>query len=209
MQTKRTISNISYNTPDFFASRLYELEQNRVIDWAYWIVHEADSDETKQHIHFVLQPSARVDTTDLRKFFYEPDLKNVGKLLTCTKKWMYTSSMDDWLLYAVHDPYYLASKGQRRNIQYQFSDLKTTDEDALCNDWQCIDRMKYERLRWLYDAVKDHTPFALLVQWGFVPIAQRSQFEFQYNALMELERSGQAGRYLSHEDIDDDGVIRE
>lgn len=207
MQTTRTISNISYNSPEYFASRVHDLLQNRVIDWAYWIVHQPDTDELKQHIHFVLKPSSRLDTTELRKFFYETDPNNIAKPLTCTMKWLFTTSLDDWLLYVVHDAYYLASKGQRRNIQYDYSDLQTTDEDALRADWNSIDRMKYERLRWLYDAVKQRVPFAVLVQTGYVPIAQRSQFEYQYNALMKLEETGQAGRFLSHEGIDEDGVI--
>lgn len=207
MQTKRTISNISYNSPAHFTERVSDLIHRKVIDWCYWIVHQPDTDETKQHIHFVLQPSARLDTTDLRKFFFETDPQNPSKPLTCTMKWLYTTSLDDWLLYAVHDPYYLASKGQRRNVQYDYRDICTTDEDALRADWNAIDRMKYERLRWLYDAVKAHVPFAVLVQTGHVPIAQRSQFEYQYNALAKLEESGLAGRFLSHENIDEDGVI--
>lgn len=207
MRTKRTISNISYNSPLHFAECISSLVQRKVIDWCHWIVHQPDTDETKQHIHFVLQPSSSLDTTDLRKFFYETDIENPSKPLTCTMKWLYTSSLDDWLLYAVHDPYYLASKGQRRNIQYAYTNICTTDEDALRADWNSINRIKYERLRWLYDAVKQHIPFAVLVQTGHVPIAQRSQFEYQYNALAKLEENGLAGRYLSHEDVDEDGVI--
>lgn len=207
MRTKRTISNISYNSSMHFAECVSSLVQRKVIDWCHWIVHEPDTDETKQHIHFVLQPSSSLDTTDLRKFFYETDIENPSKPLTCTMKWLYTSSLDDWLLYAVHDPYYLASKGQRRNVQYAYTNICTTDEDALRADWNAINRIKYERLRWLYDAVKQHIPFAVLVQTGHVPIAQRSQFEYQYNALAKLEENGLAGRYLSHEDVDEDGVI--
>lgn len=209
MQTKRVISNISYNTPAYFENRVQALIDNKVIDWCYWIKHQPDTDETKEHIHFVLRPSSRLDTTDLRTFFNEIDLSNPSKPLTCTTKWMFTNSMDDWLLYAVHDQYYLASKGQNRNIKYEFSDISSTDQDALRADWNAINRMKYERLRFLMDAVENETPFAVLVQFGLIPIAQRSQFEYQYNALKSLVDSGQANRFLSHENVDSDGVITE
>ena len=207
MQTKRTISNIAYNTHEHFESVIKGLLQRKVIDWCYWIHHEPDTDETKPHTHFVLAPSARLDTNDLRKQFNEIDPTGNGLYLSCTSKWFFTTSMDDWLLYAVHDPYYLASKGQMRNIQYDYADLRTTDEDALRNDWNNINRVKYQRLQFLWDAVKRNLPFSVLVQQGYIPIAQRAQFEHQYNGLVQLFLSGEANRFLSHENADNDGVI--
>ena len=61
---------------------------------------------------------------------------------------------------------------------------------------------KYYILEWLEDAARSQTPFFVLVQQGLIPIAQRSQFEFQYNALtraIENEKQGKTGRKTSHE----------
>lgn len=200
MQTIRTISNISYNTIDHFQGVIYDLLRRGVIEWAYWICHKADTDETKDHIHFVLKPSKRLDTALLRKEFMEID-KNSPLPLSCTSKWNYTNSMDDWLLYAVHDTAYLMSKGQLRNITYSFDDLQSTDTDALRNDWNSIDRTKYLRLQFIENAVNDQVPFAVLVQQGVVPIAQRAQFEAQYNALIRLKYGDMSsgGRKIAHE----------
>lgn len=198
MQTIKIISNISYNSIEFFTSVITKLQKDGVIEWCYWIYHEADNDETKPHIHFVLKPSARIDTTKLRVQFFEftpySDLP-----LCCTTKWNFTNSMDDWLLYAVHDIGYLASKGQFRNIHYNFSDLHATDFDALKNDWNAINRLKYERLAILQEAVDTNTPFAILVQNGIVPISQRAQYEAQFQALKKIKFDNTPMRNLNHE----------
>lgn len=197
MQTIRTISNISYNTIDHFEGVVFDLLRRGIIEWCYWILHQPDTDETKEHIHFVLKPSRRLDTTDLRKEFMEID-KTHPLPLCCTTKWNFTNSLDDWLLYVVHDVAYLMSKGQFRNIQYKFEDLRATDMDALRNDWNAVDITKYQRLYYLQKAVDDKVPFAVLVQQGVVPISQRAQYEAQYNGLIRL-------RYM---DLDDGGRIR-
>lgn len=201
MQTIRVISNISYNTIEHFEIKIAELVSRRIIDWAYWVFHLADEDELKEHIHFVLKPSKRLETADLRDFFKEFDPTH-EKPRTCTARWQPTNSMDDWLLYAKHDPAYLASKGQYRRHHYKWEDIKATDEDALHADIAAIDMRKYLILDWLEDAARSQTPFFVLVQQGLIPIAQRSQFEFQYNALaraIENEKQGKTGRKMSHE----------
>ena len=200
MQTIRTISNIAYNSAPFFQNVIESLVTRGIIDWAYWIHHEPDVDERKPHIHFVLKPSKRLNTQDLAKAFHEFDPTHPDKPLGCTSKWFNTNSLDDWLLYAVHDASYLASKGQVRNLHYQYEDLCATDPDALRYDWNSIDRTKFERLRWLADAVENHIPFAQLVQDGIVPIAQRQQFQFQYEALMKLKLDERSGRIKAHKE---------
>lgn len=156
-----------------------------LIDWCHWICHRAESSEKKDHIHFVLKPSKRIDTASLNKFFLEIDPNNALPLKP-TSDWRPVSSMDDWLLYAVHDSDYLKSKSQKREIIYMKKDLQTTDEDALNEAWNCIDRMKFARLRALEDAVARQIPFARLVQDGIIPIAQRAQYERQYADLFYL-----------------------
>lgn len=182
MQTTRIISNISYNTLPFFEDKIKDLVARGIIDWAYWIKHNADEDDEKDHIHFVLKPAKRLDTSSLRDFFNEVDI-NHDKPLTCTMRWYATNSLDDWLLYAIHHPAYLSSKGQYRNEIYDWKDVKTTDEYALKHDIANIDLRKYLVLQWLEDAVRSNTPFFVLVQQGIVPISQRTQYEYQYRAL--------------------------
>lgn len=205
VQTIRIISNISYNSLEFFESKIEELEKRKIIDWAYWIFHNADEDELKDHIHFVFKPSKRLDTSDIYEFFKEFDPTNpMPKGIL--KKWNSTNSMDDWLLYSKHDPAYLSAKGQYRRYHYKWEDIKATDLDALHCDINSIDMRKYYILQWLEDAVRSHVPFFKLVQDGLIPISQRSQFEFQYNALsraIQNEEQGTTGRIQSHEEQGD------
>lgn len=205
MKTIKTISNISYNSITHFEQCIKSLWARGIIDWAYWIYHRADVAETKDHIHFVLRPSARIDTAELRKFFNEVDPTHPDLPLTCTTKWEFTNSMDDWLLYSKHDPAYLKAKGATRNIFYEWSDIKSTDPDALRNDIQAIDMTKWNRLAKLEEYARKGYPFYQLVQDGVVPIAQRAQYQQQYRDIAYYINRPNGGRRISHEVNDEDG----
>lgn len=207
MKTFRTISNISYNSLAHFELQIRSLQARGVIEWAYWIYHLADTDETKDHIHFVLRPSSRIETNDLRKLFNEFDPTHPDKPLTCTCKWNFTNSMDDWLLYAIHDINYLKSKGQIRNHFYEWKDIRSTDPDALRSDINAIDMTKWNRLALLEKAARDGKPFFELVQNGVVPISQRAQYEQQYRAIYHNIVYNKGRRFVDHEVIDDEGNI--
>lgn len=204
MRTSRVISNISYNTPAFFENVVMSLYERHVIDWCYWILHKADVDELKNHIHFVLKPSRQVDTFDLKKEFDEFDVSHPSKPLSCTSSWHFvvTGHLDDWLLYAVHDVGYLASKGQKRNFTYSFDNLCATDYDALRYDWNSIDRLKYSRLASLAEAVKSGLPWLDIVQTGLFPMSHYNAYHDVYKRLV----SQSSGRKRSH-DVDSDGVV--
>lgn len=214
MNTIKTISNISYNSLDYLERVITSLCERGVIDWAYWIPHKADVDELKDHAHIVLKPAKRIDTQALKHEFDELDPNNV-KPLSVTSKWNPCNSMEDWLLYAVHDKRYLASKGQVRNIEYAFEDIRATDLDALRADWNSIDRRKFDRLQMVEEAVRNDVPFYVLLQQGVVPIQQIMQYQQLYYQLGEAMMRADGGRKRSHErsadpvSADEDGVILE
>lgn len=153
MNTISTISSISFNTPQFFEMKIKELSalgKGQIFDWCHWILHKPDTDQKKPHIHFVCKPSRRVDTNWLRQQFQEPVtdvgfiqeqikngvppetfLKPLGVLPFCK-----TTSMTDWLLYAIHDIGYLFKKGQNRNTHYDKSEVQSTDIDLLNAQWE-------------------------------------------------------------------------
>lgn len=201
MNTSRTISNISYNTPAKLAAVFSELLRDGVIDWAYWIHHKADDEETKDHAHIVLKPAARLDTVALAKRFMEPDPKaSITKPLGVTSKWNFCRSLDDWLLYAVHDTGYLASKGQRRRYHYTIDDVQATDREALLEDWRSIDRRAFDRLAYVAFAAESGVPFALLVKDGRVPVAQYNAYKRYYEDILDLTRAARTRRQQEHEE---------
>lgn len=185
MNTISTISSVSFNTPEFFELKIKELtkEDSRILDWAHWIIHQPDSDQTKPHIHFVVKPSHRIDTNALRNAFKEPvtpsRLAEIAELRMLTADdakplgclpFQKTSSMTDWLLYAIHDEGYLFKKGQHRKTHYSRDAVKSTDPDFLNAQWEeTIDPMQAltERVLLLYNI--EHFTFSQILQTGIVP----------------------------------------
>ena len=199
MKTRRLLSNISFNTAAYFKSVAGVLVKDRYIDWCYWIVHEADTDDKKKHIHFVFQPSRSIDTAIFNSKFNEwewiisDDLEQCKVMnyrpLKPTLKYQYCISLDDWFLYCKHDYDYLNAKGLTRNYAYNWEDFRSTDTDSLEHDINNIDFTKVNRMKFLKEGVMSSVPFAVLVQNGKVPIQWRQQYEKQYEALRRYLRA--------------------
>lgn len=201
MRSRRILSNISFNSLEFFEYIINELYQDGVIDWAYWIQHQGDKDDKKSHIHFCFQPSSTIDTVTFNRKFYEFSFVEPDKRVKRpTVKYMPVTSLDDWLLYCKHDKDYLITKGLERYYFYEWRDFHFTDALAFEHDISNIDRTKYGRLSLLRDGVRDRIPFAELIQQGQLPIAYRAQFEAQYRALQILDKKRKIAEW---EKIDD------
>ena len=68
MRTTKPIATISFNTPEYLKLKLDELTKaKKIAFWAY-IVHQPEDDEAgnKVHMHVYIEPSAMVQTEDLR-----------------------------------------------------------------------------------------------------------------------------------------------
>lgn len=185
MNTRRVISNITFNSLDFFGSVCESLVSDHLIEWCYWIQHQPDTDDSKPHIHFVLQPSKTINTDSLRKSFLEVDINNSLPILPLSK-WYFTTSIDDWILYCLHDIDYLRFKGLYRNIHYSYADFYSTDIDSFHHDYCNINRSRFSALSALDNAISSNKSFASLVQSGVIPINLRAQYEAQYRALKKL-----------------------
>lgn len=180
MNTISTISNISFNTPEFFRLKIESLVKAGVLDWAHWILHEPDTDQRKAHIHFVCKPSKRIDTNALRKEFQEPitaayiqSLENPTiddcKPLGCLP-FEKTSSMTDWLLYAIHDEKYLFRKGQSRNIHYPREAVQSTDPDFLAQQWEdTADPLDALTARVIQLLTVENYTFSQILSTGIIP----------------------------------------
>lgn len=186
MRTRRVLSNVSFNSPDFFDYVISGLYHDSVIDWCYWVSHLPDRDDKKAHIHFVFQPSKIIDTVVFLRHFLEFPFHGNRLPLKPTSRFQPVISLDDWLLYCKHDSVYLSQKGLERKYHYDWSDFHSTDFDSLQHDIDNIDYTQFGRLALLNEGVISHTSFAELVQRGIVPINFRSQYEAQYLALKKL-----------------------
>lgn len=133
MKTSKPISTISFNTQDYALGVLKNLTLKQVIE--FWVItkHKGEPDESndevdKDHFHIYMEPARLIQTMDLKEAFKEIDPGNPKPLGVIDIR---SSKFDDWYLYALHDPAYLASKKQSRVYHYSKDDMITSNEDEL------------------------------------------------------------------------------
>lgn len=132
MRTSKVISTISYNTKDFLYSTLVDLYSRHLIsDW-FFIEHEKEEDENKNHFHVFIKPNTLLDTMDLQKEFDEFDPNHPLPRRCLDFK---NSNYDDAILYFVHDPKYLTFKGESRKYHYTKEDFVCADPDNFDFYW--------------------------------------------------------------------------
>lgn len=132
MKTSKPFSVISYNSLTFFKDRLNQLYNDGKIYNAIWILHKADMDSKKDHIHATLYPTSPIETNTLLAYFKEIDKDNPTMPLTISPKIVKCLSEDDMVLYYIHDSKYLEFKGEKRNIlDYKITELQALDSDYL------------------------------------------------------------------------------
>ena len=60
MNTSRPISTISYNSKIFLDFKLKELVEKHLVSDFMYIIHTAEDDELKDHIHLFLKPNKKI-----------------------------------------------------------------------------------------------------------------------------------------------------
>lgn len=127
MRTSKPISTISYNSPEFLRGKLLDWRKAGIIENAIVIQHHAEADEKKDHSHCYIVPARLLQTVDLERDSQEFDPLHPDKPLKMLD--FRSSKVSDWILYGMHDPVYLASKGLIRQYHYSDSDFWSTDTD--------------------------------------------------------------------------------
>lgn len=133
MKTSEPISTIVYNDPEWLIARLRELQggdKPLVQEWNV-IFHQPEDDEagTKFHGHLWILPARPIDMASFRDFFVEPDPLNDKPIRPLPFR--RTKQFRDWLLYVLHDEFYLSQKLQSRKYHYKLTDIITSNEDYL------------------------------------------------------------------------------
>lgn len=202
MKTRRLVSTIAYNSPQFLADLLARLQANGSIDWAHWIRHWKEEDEKKDHWHLILQPSKAIDTEELRKLFAEVDPKDPLHPLR-PQPFRVSKSVDDWLQYAVHDREYLRLKGQARANHYSLEDVRSTDPDLVAEQWREIPHAKTALITSLEAFAQARTTWSAVLVSGIVPVPLVNQAKQIYEAcIAEVNRKAfRAGNAPTHDGI--------
>lgn len=165
-------------------------------------------EQEKDHIHLFVIPNKRINTADLDKFFIQPvsyyprlsaiqeqttleDVKNSReniktpetnfykretKPLKCIS-WVVSKS-DDWILYVLHDKNYLLSKFEERQIEYKYTDLRSSDSEDLRRKY----RMAYQSSGYakacnLYNYARSGGSINDLMRIGAIPVNQIEHYD--------------------------------
>lgn len=155
MRTSNPCSTVSYNTSAFLYEKLSDLVKRRIIDFFLWVEHFPEEDESKKHKHVFLIPNKMLDTDSVREYLLEQDPNN-DKPLGCLP--FRKSRFQDWFLYGLHEPGYLAEKGQRRKYVYQLEDFTTSDPDYFAELRHEINWAKVNQTAQIVEAYAEGVP---------------------------------------------------
>lgn len=182
MRTSKPISTISYNSPEFLQSKIEYWKAQGIIEFAMWIRHDPEEDEKKAHYHVYLKPAKLIQTMDLELDSCEIDPQNPDKPFKMVS--FRVSKEDDWLLYSIHDPNYLAEKGLTREFCYGFEDVNSTCSDTLTEIISHISDNRKGRLEYrLLECINMGMTWTQIVQSGLIPIRQMSGAMLMYKAI--------------------------
>ena len=131
MNTRKPISTISYNSPEFLKNVLDYLVQHSIIEFYAFIFHKGEYNNTlneyeKDHFHIFAIPNGKVNTVNLSDYFIEyVDGEELPRkcILWCT------SNVDDWILYCLHDENYLMTKFEVKEYHYVYDDFNCSDPE--------------------------------------------------------------------------------
>lgn len=179
MRSGKSLSSIAYHRPEVFARVTNSLRKVDKIGPCLWVAHRGEGGD-KPHIHLVLLGGFKTyDTKGLGSlwgFDIEGDEKRSVSAL-----WRVTKSLSDWLLYAIHDPKYLAFKGLEREASYTWEDLRVSegDEDILAElireARDFAETQGDKTTRRLIALAKQGWDWRRVVVSGLVPMGQLSQ----------------------------------
>lgn len=127
MATQNPISTISYNSESFLREKLEGFRKAHIIQSYMYICHKGE-DGDKDHIHLRIEPNKRIDPMDISDELTEYTRDSV-KPLKCRP--FRQSKEEDWILYAVHDAAYLATKddpSKGEKIPYDWTDIKSNED---------------------------------------------------------------------------------
>ena len=204
MKTRLPFSTISFNTPEFLPQQLNELRNAKILTEWFFISPKAEDDEagSREHHHVYFIPSKGIQTDDVRQELKEFDPQNPDKPRGCLI--MRSSKFGNWYLYALHDPDYLASKGECRKFRYKREDIRASDNDVLNELIYEIDVVgELGAFKGMSDAKKRGMTFQEYFNLGRVAPQQVRA----YQAAWEMIESSMTdrGNHLAHAIQTDDG----
>lgn len=208
LKTSKPISTIWWGDDEFLRFKLDDLVRRRILDFYAFIRHKPEEDEKKEHSHVFCIPSQRIDTNQLRDYLTQYDPNHPKPILPNPFR---SSKYDDWEPYVLHDPVYLASKGQSRKFHYKFEEIQTSDENMLMELHHEVNWARFKTQDRVKAMAEQGISFTKIVADGIVPVQQINQYRTFYETVVEqyalsyrpkTNRNGNE----NHEEPDDDDL---
>lgn len=203
--TTKTISTISYNTDDFLIDKLNKLINSKKIAYYIFIHHFAEKDETKNHIHLLIEPYGKIDLPEFVDEFKEIDTDNPGLFLG-VMPFRITQDFGDWFLYVLHDSDYLISKGLEKEFCYNQSDMITNNYDYLNELVHRINFRKFKKESEIIKALQNGSSKYDLIKSGLCSMREFYQYERSIDVISHhysLKLNG-----FDRIDTDDDEILQ-
>jgi len=179
--TRRPISTISFNTPEYLDMKCKELLEDEIIQTYIYIFHHAEQDTKKDHIHLYLSPARNIDPMKIRKLFIEPCLDKRGDL-GCLP--FNPSKLCDWFLYALHNPIYLLRKGLSRVNVYNISQFVSNESHEYLEQvyHDSLEQFEDSRISLFLSRLDNGASLGELLASGLVPPNQVVFYEKLYKS---------------------------
>lgn len=157
--------------------KLNELVKAKKLSFWAFIEHMPEDDEggKKIHYHVYLEPSAMLQSDDVREFLKEYDPEKPDKPKGCLK--FNSSNFPNWYMYVLHDKKYLASKGESRKYHYKHEDMIASDDDDLRFMAKTINLLDTTPYAPILDAIEQGLTWDEFVARGQVPIQMFNQWK--------------------------------
>lgn len=192
VRTTKAISTISFNSKEFLELKLNELIKSKIISFWCFITHEPEEDEKKEHHHVYIIPSKMIQTDDLREFLIQHNEDDPSRPFGCLM--FNPSKFDDWFLYGLHDPEYLASKGQGREHYYSQDDFICSSYDDFDEMIKKVDKGKLSPYIAIRKAKENGMSFSQYIQTAGVNINQLHNFQRAWELVTPtLNRNNRTG----------------
>lgn len=191
MKTRIPFSTISFNSREYLEHKLDELRRAKILSEWFFVPHKPEDDECqgKEHHHVFMIPSRGIQTDDIKQELCEYDPEHPTKPKSCLS--FKSSKFGNWYLYAIHDPDYLAAKGESRKFHYNYDHVVASDPDVLYELVFEIDvTAELGALKGMQQAKKQGLTFQQFFNQGKVSPAQVRQ----YQAAWELVDAGATSR---------------
>lgn len=195
MSTSRPQSTISYNTEEFLIGTLNDLVKDYVISSWFFIKHDAEEDEKKDHYHVWIEPNGCINPMRVAERFIEPDPE--GNELPLGVLPFHYSDPNNAIPYFEHNIFYLSMvKHEEREFIYEKKDFKCSNDlyfDRLyrhafkASDWAKDQQL----LKILRDGTMTGSE---LIEKGYVPYTSACHLQAYFNMRSGDGRVNRNGR---------------